>query len=296
MVNLEWYRSFVAIYQAGTVTAAAQRRFLTQPTLSQHIAALEQALKTSLFTRSARRMEPTEAAQKLYPKVVASIERLEAIAYSPLEEADLPWVRLASPLTYFYEKLLNPSLLTHLGKFRLEVSLGETRDLIEKLKDNEVDMVIATQRTSLPRIHYVPLLKEHFVLVMPKSLPLAVSATNDLEKMDAWLSRQDWISYDTQMPIIRRYWQTVFNKRPDFGPRMVIPDLHSILRCIELGQGLSILPDYLVGAAEAGRNVHIPWRPPVEISNVLYVACQQERMKEPLISMTINALKAHLVD
>lgn len=291
MVNLEWYRSFVATYQTGTVTAAAERRFLTQPTLSQHIAALEQALKTRLFKRTARRMEPTEAAQQLYPKVVASIERLEAIEHTPLEEADAPYLRLAAPITYFYEKLLDPAFLTQLNKFRLELVFGETRGLIEKLKDNEVDVVIATQRISLPRIHYVSVLKEHFVLVLPKSLQLGVSTADDATHIESWLSRQTWISYSTQMPIIRRYWQTVFNKRPDFEPRMIVPDLHSILRCIGLGMGVSILPDYLLQADEARRHVHTPWRPADEISNVLYLACQQERMKEPLISMTINAFK-----
>ena len=47
MVNLEWYRSFIAVIRAGTVSGAAQSLHLTQPAVSQHIAALESALGRS---------------------------------------------------------------------------------------------------------------------------------------------------------------------------------------------------------------------------------------------------------
>ncbi len=291
MVNLEWYRSFVATYQAGTVTGAAERRFLTQPTLSQHIAALESALQTRLFERTARRMVPTDAAQKLYPKVVASIERLEAIEHTPLGQAGVPWLRLGAPVTYLYEQALKPSLAGQRQEFRLEVVLGETPALIEKLKDNALDLVIATQKTSLPRLHYLPLQREHFVMVLPKSLAFPLNDPGDLTQVEAWLNQQAWISYSAQLPIIRRYWQTVFGKRPDFEPQIIIPDLHAILRSIELGLGVSILPDYMMRSDEASRHVHTPWQPSVEISNELYVVCQQDRLREPLIARAISAFK-----
>jgi len=99
MVNLEWYRSFIAIYRTGTVTAAAKIRCLTQPAMSQHIAALEVALKTRLFERSARRMIPTDNAQKLYPVVIAAIDRLEAIEHTPLGLSAKPWLRIDAPIT-----------------------------------------------------------------------------------------------------------------------------------------------------------------------------------------------------
>ena len=49
MADLEWYRSFVAVYRAGTVSGAARTRFLTQPAVSQQLAALESALGQAQF-------------------------------------------------------------------------------------------------------------------------------------------------------------------------------------------------------------------------------------------------------
>ena len=288
MVNLEWYRSFIATYQTGTVTAASAQRFLTQPTLSQHIAALEQALQTTLFERTARRMVPTDAAQKLYPRIIASIERLEAIEHMSLDQSTMPWLRLGAPYTFFYEQVLNSSLSGELKKIRLDVVLDETPALIDKLKANELDLVIATQKISQPRLHYVSLQQERFVLVLPKNIQLDINDSNDMVQIEAWLSQQVWITYSGQMPIIRRYWQKVFNKRPEFEPKIIIPDLHAIMRCIELGMGVSILPNYL---HLDETKLHTPWRPEPEVTNTLYLVCQQDRVREPLINLAMNTLK-----
>lgn len=61
------YRSFLAILQAGSLSAAARAPGLTQPTLARHVAALEEAVGLTLFTRSQQGLAPTEAALELKP-------------------------------------------------------------------------------------------------------------------------------------------------------------------------------------------------------------------------------------
>ena len=61
------YRSFLAIFQAGSLSAAARALGLTQPTLARHVAALEEAVGLTLFTRSQQGLAPTEAALELKP-------------------------------------------------------------------------------------------------------------------------------------------------------------------------------------------------------------------------------------
>src|SRR5690606_40980576 len=73
-LDFEWYRSFVAIYRAGSVSAAAASRHLTQPALSQHLAALEAEVGEPLFHRRPRKMVPTERGIALY-RVGRSEER-----------------------------------------------------------------------------------------------------------------------------------------------------------------------------------------------------------------------------
>lgn len=61
------YQSFLAVVDEGSLSAAARRLGLTQPTLARHIDALEAAVGTGLFLRTQRGLSPTEAALGLAP-------------------------------------------------------------------------------------------------------------------------------------------------------------------------------------------------------------------------------------
>lgn len=63
----ELYRSYLAVLQEGSLSGAARALGVTQPTVGRHIAALEQALGLTLFTRSQHGLLPTEAARELRP-------------------------------------------------------------------------------------------------------------------------------------------------------------------------------------------------------------------------------------
>ncbi|MFC6100930.1 helix-turn-helix domain-containing protein [Olivibacter domesticus] len=58
-LDLEWLRTFKAIYETGTLSAAAQELFISQPGLSLHLNSLEVFTGYKL-DRSARKMVPTE--------------------------------------------------------------------------------------------------------------------------------------------------------------------------------------------------------------------------------------------
>ncbi len=61
------FQSLHAVLEAGTFSAAAKLRGLTQPTLGRHIETLEQRLGSPLFLRSPRGLQPTDLALGLKP-------------------------------------------------------------------------------------------------------------------------------------------------------------------------------------------------------------------------------------
>lgn len=60
-------RSFLAVAEAGSLSAAARATGISQPTLGRHIQAIEAALEVALFTRKAQGQALTEAGQALLP-------------------------------------------------------------------------------------------------------------------------------------------------------------------------------------------------------------------------------------
>jgi DNA-binding transcriptional LysR family regulator len=63
------WRSFAAVVAEGSLSAAARKLGLSQPTLGRHVEALEHGLNVTLFERTLTGFRPTETALKLYEPV-----------------------------------------------------------------------------------------------------------------------------------------------------------------------------------------------------------------------------------
>jgi len=61
----ELYRTFLEVIRDGSLSGAARKLSLTQPTVGRHIDALEASLGMSLFSRSPQGLKPTPAALEL---------------------------------------------------------------------------------------------------------------------------------------------------------------------------------------------------------------------------------------
>jgi DNA-binding transcriptional LysR family regulator len=77
MIDLNLVRVFVAIYQTGSVSAAAERLHITQPSVSYALARLRDLLGEPLFTRHRDGMAPTFFATQLYDKFRHALSDIE---------------------------------------------------------------------------------------------------------------------------------------------------------------------------------------------------------------------------
>lgn len=82
------YRSFLEVVRQRSLSAAARALGLTQPTLGRHVAALEQALGSALFTRSPHGLRPTPAALDLLPHAEAMEAAAAALRRAASGEAE----------------------------------------------------------------------------------------------------------------------------------------------------------------------------------------------------------------
>jgi DNA-binding transcriptional LysR family regulator len=291
MINLEWYRSFVAVYRLGTMTAAASARYLTQPAITQHIAALEAALGAQLFDRIARRLSPNARARALYAEIAPALDRLESVSLDPRAVSGAQPLRLGAPLEYFTEQAL--PRLTHTA-LTVHARFDMTAALIAALERDELDAVIATQRAASRELDFLKLADERFVLVGPSDLRMpdfGGSRAKQIAQAETWLLAQRWISYGPELPIIRRFWQATFGRRPALRPVLVLPNLHAIRAAVGAGAGISLLPDYLItGAHGQAAQPRLLWDAPAPVTNELWLALRKGRRDDPRIAELREAL------
>jgi DNA-binding transcriptional LysR family regulator len=247
MIDFEWYRSFIAIYKHNSVSEAAKERLMTQPALSQHLAALEAETGEPLFIRGVRKINPTERGKELYSEVAPLIEALEKKTLH-LKSRALPTmnvIKLAST-PEMYGEIILPHINSY--GFCTITYFADAEQCVELLKDDRVDIILTSKKHLMPGIEYVHLMEESFVLVAPRSLEVPV--TENLKEREKWLLNQQWISYGFELPIIRRYWREHFKNRPLIKPAHIIPNVHFILKAIENGAGISLVPTYILRQQE----------------------------------------------
>jgi DNA-binding transcriptional LysR family regulator len=287
MVNFEWYRSFIEVYRVGTVSGAAEVLHLTQPAVSQHIAALESALGVALFQRMPRRMLPTEAGKQLYNRIAAAIETLEAIPTRIGAIDTALSIRLGTPLEFFSECALER--ISNHEDISFLVQFGLAQALIDQLATNQLDCVIATQKIPQPGIEYQFIFEESFWLVGPPSVSIA-SNPSDLTALEEWLRVQPWIAYNDDLPIIRRFWRVVFGRRLDVNPQFVIPDLRSIRKAVAQGLGYSVLPTYLCEEWIANQRLQLVLKPAKAVTNQIWLAYRKSERQSQQVVLLLDQL------
>ena len=80
MLDIRKMRLFVAAFEAGSITRAAEREHIAQPALTVHIQQIEDEFKVKLFERSTHGVTPTPAGRHFYQICQDLLQRLESVA------------------------------------------------------------------------------------------------------------------------------------------------------------------------------------------------------------------------
>ena len=164
-MDLSWdfYRTFLAVLDEGSLSAAARELGLTQPTVGRHVDAMEAALGYPLFVRSPHGLLPTDAALALkpYAETLAATSAALLRAASGQRDTVRGTVRISASEVIGIEVL--PPILTELHEaypeLTIELSASDTvEDLLRQEADIAVRMVAPAQDALIARhVGAVPL-------------------------------------------------------------------------------------------------------------------------------------------
>ncbi|MFJ2766626.1 LysR family transcriptional regulator [Streptomyces sp. NPDC087300] len=264
--DLNLLRTFLAVYRAGSFTAAARLLGVSQPTVTTQIRALERQSGRELFERLPRGVAATPVADELAGRVAGPLDALAAATGqdSPDDDTGEP-VHLAGPAELLCTRIL-PALAPLVADgVRLRVSTGLTDPLLDELRAGRHDLVVATTRPRGRSLSATPLMDEEFVLVAAPSWARRVARAPEAD-VPAALHGVPLITYAEDLPIARRYWRHVFGRRLSCRAAVTVPDLRGVLAAVVAGAGFSVLPRYLcLDALASGALVplHEPEDPPI---------------------------------
>lgn len=239
-MEMHQLRYFAKVAELGNVTRAAEACHVSQPSLSQQIAKLEQELGQPLFERLGRGVRLTEAG-RLFKRYCDQILSLTEDARTRVaDDPDSGRIVLACIPTI--APYLLPGVLARFAKAapraRVEIVEETTAEIVRHLAEGDIEMAIVALPLRAEHVETAPLFTEELVAVLPAGHPLAKKPRLTLKDLAAEpfviLNEAHCLTGNTLSFCARHALAPLVTSRSH--------QLLTVLELVRLGQGVSLIP------------------------------------------------------
>ncbi|MGA5120806.1 LysR family transcriptional regulator [Streptomyces pseudogriseolus] len=243
-MNLRQYEYALAVADEGSMTAAAERLHVTQPSLSQQIGALEKHLGVRLFTRTPNGVTVTVAGRAFLAEAkIATTASRRAVTAARAAEGELAGELIMAVHMGLGARQL-PQVMGELRQRhpKLQVTLHEETDLadMERLvRQGTLDMFLVHRIPAGCTFDAHTLGEEAYVAVLPKGHPLL--AEGDALRLED-LSSQGWIRFRHASLLDDQLARLLADA--DLSPQTVAraSQISTAVRLVAQGLGVTVIP------------------------------------------------------
>ncbi|HNR90811.1 MAG TPA: LysR family transcriptional regulator [Dokdonella sp.] len=252
--RLKQLRAFCYTVKFGTLSRAAEALFLSQPSVSLQLGALEQELGAPLLERRRRRVTPTAQGQVLYDLARPLIEGFEGIDEAFRARTDRlgpPGLDIAcgnATIQYLLPDMVAAFRARH-PEIHLNLANVTGTDGLALLRSDEVDFAVGSMLDVPNDLSYEPLYHFDPLLITPPEHPLMQKSVITLE---------DLSPYGLILPPKRlttyRLVDLVFQKRNvPYHVAIEVGGWEVIKQYVAMGLGISIVTGICIGEADRAR-------------------------------------------
>ncbi len=293
-LKLKDLRYLVAVADTRHFGRAAERSFVSQPTLSAQLKKLEEYLGVQLIERAPKRVQLTAAGEEIVERARLILESSDEIVELARGHLD----PLAGRLRLALLPTIGPYLLPHVAARlrkqlpRLELMLYEyqTDLMLEKLHSGEIDVGILALPVPMDGLDSYELYKEPFTVAMPSAHKLAQRSTikvDDLSHETLLLLEDGHCLRDQALDICSG---TDVHEKQDFRAT----SLETLRQMVAAGVGITLLPELAArGAYGNARGVAIrPFAKPVPTRTIGAVWRKSSARREVILALC-KQIEAH---
>jgi DNA-binding transcriptional LysR family regulator len=309
-MNFQHLKYFLMVAEELNITRAAERLYLSQQSLSNHIGNLERELETKLFTRSPK-LSLTYAGEQLVETAtqILDLHSQYLVKVGDINRNYIGTLRVG--ISHTCGLALLPDVLP---KFRAEFPLveftmfeGNSTQLEDELSHRRVDLIVCFQPIIIEGTQVTPLTDQRLMMVVPRNF-MDEQFGDEAEAMRKKFSEGTDIAPFRELPfiLIKRGNRTrsIVNQyftRCRFKPKLVLETENTVttLAMAQAGMGITICPELFLRAQptsspSAGEVDVFPLNDPSTVSK-LVAGYRQDRYlphyAERFIEITRQALQ-----
>lgn len=256
-MDIERLRLFVTVADCLNFTKAAEKMYISQPTLSRHIADLEDALQVELFERTTRKVSLTTAGKLFYHEAKQIIKNYDALILRATRLGNgLSGSLKVGYLELFTQDILPVAIRNFTEKFPMvELSLRETKqsNAQSMLLDNSLDIAfIVTRSTPIisPELYHQRIFTGELELIVSRFHPYA----NYQTVSPSILRDEQILTFDQDETPELRENITKICMEHHFMPNIHVGDYSpgSIFLLVQAGVGVSLLSSLVTSVLRTG--------------------------------------------
>ena len=238
-MKLNQLRTFVAVINRGSVTAAARQLDLAPSTVSAHIKALESEFGLVLFARTHAGLAPTEAGRALTPYARQTLQAASDLA----NEASARRARIAGQLRLACSvsdgSFALPKVVARISAvypdIQLSLSRGESAEIIDRIRDGDADLGIVYGQIEAVELRAHKLGQAELIVALPAAWLAA-----GVDPIDV-ISRHPWIQTGAGCPFQAQSRRFFAARGIDPPTLMRVDDNRTRRELIISGMGVSLL-------------------------------------------------------
>jgi len=243
-MNIQQLEYIVALYQYGNFAKAAEKCFVTQPTLSMMIKRLEEELNVIIFDRNKNPIEPTDIGLQIIQKsqkILNEIEELKYIANqnktSKIGNLKIGVIPTIAP--YLLPLVLN-SFLKKYADISLEISELTTDEIIEQLHKGLIDVgILATPLNDKDILEKKLFIEKFYIYTSDKKLLKNKRVSlKDIKNQTIWLLKEGHC--------LRNQVLEICQPQNKSSVQFIAGNLDTIIKLIDFHGGTTIIPELMI--------------------------------------------------
>ncbi len=245
-MNLKDLKYLVALADTGHFGKAAEKTFVSQPTLSAQLKKLEEYLGVKLVERQPKNVQLTEVGKQIVVRARRMLDEGEEIVALARSNTDPFAGKLKVALIPTIGPYLLPRVMQKIRKGLPQLGLMlyeyQTEALLKRLRDGEIDLGIMALPALADGVETRDLYEENFTVALPNNHPLAAKSSikvQDLKGHTLLLLEDGHCLRDQALEVCSRI---DVKEAEDFRAT----SLETLRQMVVAGLGITLLPEMAV--------------------------------------------------
>jgi DNA-binding transcriptional LysR family regulator len=296
-MDLRRLEIFVKVAELGSFSRAAEALFLTQPTVSEHVRALEDALGVQLLDRLGRGATPTRAGTLLlgYARRMLALAREAAQAIEQFQgrvSGELTVGGSTIPGEYVVPELIGAFRGKH-PDVRVSLLIGSSREVQTWVEEGRVEIGVVGAAPAARVLEGRPLMADELVVVVGAEHPWAARTTVSLDE----LKIEPMILRERGSGSRQTFERALEGAGLDLGDFRIVGEIAStqaIKQAVRAGVGVSLISRRAVEDECRARLLACVAITDLTVTRAFHLITHRDRTRSPLAQAFLAFVESHL--